>query len=257
VTVRALARRLMPYRMTADTEPIVREIYQAGATIDGQGRLAPISSAVTPEQGERLYRLVLSSRPKVTLEIGLACGLSALYICRALREAGGIKHIAIDPCQSQDFSSAGMSTLDRAGYGSLVELHEQRSDCCLPRLIEEGVRIDFAFIDGWHTFDYTLVDFHYVHQLLRTGGIVVFHDCQMPSVRRVTRLALTHRDYEQIDWKRPLRRRLLEAAVDLGAMTGHLLAGHNPMHWRSPGTQMIAMRKRSDQEPGWDYYRPF
>lgn len=255
--VREWARRLMPYRMTPDTEPILRGIYEAGVTYDGHGRAHEITSAVSPEQGERLYRLVLSGRPCVTLEIGLACGLSALYICRGLRDVGGRKHIAIDPYQSERFSSAGISTLQRAGYGKLVELHEERSDRCLPRLVDEGVQVGFALIDGWHTFDYALVDFYYVHRLLRIGGIVVFHDCQMPAVRRVTRLVLTHRDYERIAWKRPWRRRLHGAAVDVGAIAGHLLAGRNPLHWRSPGAQMVALRKRSDDEPGWDFYSPF
>jgi hypothetical protein len=32
-----------------------------------------------------------------------------------------------------------------------------------------GVQVDFAFMDGWHTFDYTLLDFFYTDKL---GGHV-------------------------------------------------------------------------------------
>jgi len=41
--------------------------------------------------------------------------------------------------------------------------------------LARGVKIDFAFVDGWHTFDYTLIDFFYIDKILRSGGLVSFH----------------------------------------------------------------------------------
>ena len=35
---------------------------------------------------------------------------------------------------------------------------------------------DFIFIDGWHTFDYTLVDMFYADRLLRIGGYLLIDD---------------------------------------------------------------------------------
>jgi len=41
-------------------------------------------------------------------------------------------------------------------------MHEDFDFKVLPRLLESGKKIDFAYIDGWHTFDYTLLDWCYI-----------------------------------------------------------------------------------------------
>ena len=50
-----------------------------------------------------------------------------------------------------------------------------------------GQRIDFAFIDGWHTFDYAMIDFFYVDLLLKPGGVLVIDDAW--SYRAIRKLA--------------------------------------------------------------------
>lgn len=252
-----LEQSWLGYRFTERTEPLVRQIYATGTMPDQEGNPVPVHGCIHPEQGEHLYSLALSTRPRITLEVGMAYGLSSLYICRALKENGGHKHIVIDPHESSEYRALGMWNLQRAGYGDLVELHEERSEQGLPRLAAQGVRIDFAFIDGWHTFDYTLVDFFFVHRMLRVGGIVAFHDCQLPAVRRVVRFAQSHRDYEALPWKRGWRRLLYQNLVDAATLLYLILTLKNPWHHRSPGPQMMALRKRSDDEPPWDFYRPF
>jgi predicted O-methyltransferase YrrM len=74
------------------------------------------------------------------------------------------------------FDGLGLANLDRAGYARLVEFHDEPSYRALPALEAAGQRIEFAFIDGWHTFDYVMVDFFYVDRMLRVGGIVVLDD---------------------------------------------------------------------------------
>ena len=39
---------------------------------------------------------------------------------------------------------------------------------CLSRLTEEHVKIDFAFVDGQHTFDYVFVDFFLIDKNLES-----------------------------------------------------------------------------------------
>ena len=51
----------------------------------------------------------------------------------------------------------------------------------------QGERIDFAFIDGAHTFDHALVDFFYIDRMLNVGGIVAFDDLGFPCIEKVCR----------------------------------------------------------------------
>src|SRR5262249_62210721 len=81
------------------------------------------------------------------------------------------------------------------GFTPLVEFHEQPSFRALARFEAEQRRFDFAFIDGFHTFDYALVDAFLVDRLLNVGGAVAFDDADWPSVRRVVRYVATNLAY--------------------------------------------------------------
>ncbi len=59
--------------------------------------------------------------------------------------------------------------------------------------------LDFAYIDGWHTFDYTLLDFFFIDKMLKPTGIVGFNDCHYPAVERVLGFVKSHRRYEPLD----------------------------------------------------------
>ena len=41
----------------------------------------------------------------------------------------------------------------------------EKDTVALPRLVEQGKRIQFCFIDGLHTFDYTMIDAFYADQV--------------------------------------------------------------------------------------------
>jgi hypothetical protein len=71
----------------------------------------------------------------------------------------------------------------------------------LPKLLERGVTLDLAFIDGWHTFDYTFLDFFYIDKLLRPGGVVLLHDRSWPSKQKVMQFIMTHRRYKELPGK--------------------------------------------------------
>jgi len=57
----------------------------------------------------------------------------------------------------------------------------------LPELERSGQRVDFAFIDGWHTFDFTLVDFFFIDRMLKVGSVVAFDDANWLAIRKVCR----------------------------------------------------------------------
>lgn len=191
--------------------PLLQKIYQTNKVEDEAGNSFPLNSETSIREGEFLQQIIRETEAKITLETGMAYGVSSLWICEALRENNGIKHIAIDPAQrivpSDDQNQStkpadsgwcgiGASNLKKAEFGDLLELHTHSSHQALPLLESRGERIDFAFIDGMHTFDYAFIDFFYIDRILKPGGVIVFDDLCIPAVNKVFRYALTNRAYE-------------------------------------------------------------
>jgi predicted O-methyltransferase YrrM len=182
--------------------PVLSDILQTKKSLnaDGTGSI-DIHSTISPEEGRMLSRLIAQRKPKVSLEVGLAFGVSALFICEALKSATPTPHhIVIDPAQYAPayWHGVGLANLHRAGYREFVEFIEKPSQIALPELISAGRKIDFAFIDGEHTFDHVLVDFFFIDQLLTPGGIVVLDDASWPSIRSVARFIATNRNYKVV-----------------------------------------------------------
>ena len=71
------------------------------------------------------------------------------------------------------WASIGVRNVERAGFTERHTLVESFDYVALPKLLQEGARFDFAFIDGMHLFDYTLLDFFFVDVMLDVGGWVI------------------------------------------------------------------------------------
>jgi hypothetical protein len=85
-----------------------------------------------------------------------------------------------------------------AGFQAQHRLIEEMNFLALPSLIAAGAQYDFVFVDGWHSFDYTLVDLFYADLLLRDDGILAVHDTTAPPVYKAVRFLETHKPYERI-----------------------------------------------------------
>ena len=180
--------------------PHLYERYSARQAEAGDGTMRPLAEAIPPAEAEALYKVTRDLEAKTALEVGMATGTSALAIGTALNELGGDRQlISIDPGQSSNWDNIGVTAVRKAGLNHLHRLIEDFDYLVLPELLRQDTRIDFAYIDGWHTFDYVLLDFFYVDKLLRTGGIVGFNDCGWPATHRVLRFLTGHRHYVEID----------------------------------------------------------
>jgi len=194
---------------------VLEEIYRSGTCLDLAGKERKVTGAVPREDALILQEMVRFVKAKTTLETGVAFGLSTLAICEALRENGDCpapsstqalggtvpcfpRHYGVDPEQNTVHGGAALASLKRAGLDSVFELLEGPSHLMLPKLVERGVVLDLAFIDGWHTFDYTLLDFFYIDKMLRPGGVVLLHDRSWPSKQKVIRFIKTHRRYREL-----------------------------------------------------------
>lgn len=256
---------------------VLSEILETGVTKTASGSsTVQLHSSISASEGQFLQKLVRELDPTVSLEVGLAYGISALYICDALNARDGTQHIAIDPNQTgaidpnehrtsrgDSWGGIGMANLRRAGYGAIVRLIEAPSYRALAELEVSGQRIDFAFIDGWHTFDFTLVDLFFIDRMLNVGGVVAFDDASWPAIRKVCRFVRTNLAYSVLrvdgsDSEPSLKRRLAEGLLrsspfrtllrpEVIAPDGSTgLVGH-----------CIAFRKNADDSRIWDHFVDF
>ena len=175
---------------------------------DKQGQLIKLHSNIKRDEGDYLYNTVRQNKFKVCVEVGMAYGMSALFICRALRyndqeSMNNDKHIliSIDPNQSTQWQGLGVENLKRDKLIQHHKLLETTSYNALPSLLNEyEEKVDFIFIDGWHTFDYTLVDFFYSDLLLKVGGYIVLDDALHAGPAKVVRyLVENYTHYKKLD----------------------------------------------------------
>lgn len=180
--------------------PLLDEIFTSKTVVDGEGQSIPLQAQITPDNVQGLYNAVVQESPTAVVEVGMAYGISSLTILAALDKAGsGGTLVSIDPYQTTNWKSGGLKTVERAGFADRHTLIEDVSYLALPRLIEQAKKFDLAYIDGYHSFDYVLVDFFMIDLLLRVGGVVGFNDCGMRSVFKAIRFVQTHKKYEELD----------------------------------------------------------
>jgi predicted O-methyltransferase YrrM len=248
---------------------VLSEILKTGDTKTAGGSdTVKAHSSVSLSEGQFLQEIVSQLDPTVSLEVGLAYGISALFICDALNIRDGTQHIAIDPNQHRRvcgdcWEGIGLANLRRAGYGNIVRLIEAPSYSALAELERSGQRVDFAFIDGWHTFDFALVDLFFIDRMLNVGGVVAFDDADWPAIRKVCRFVRTNLTYSVLRAYRPylelsLKRRLLERLLRLRPFRGLLPPELMAPDWRiGLAGSCIAFRKDADDIRRWDHFEDF
>jgi predicted O-methyltransferase YrrM len=170
-------------QLRAELEEFVDEAYRRGSVPDETG--APVSlvpHSVEAQLGAALRDLAIGRGAQRTIEVGLALGMSALFLCQAVLVRGG-RHVAIDPLQQESWSGAGLRTLRDARVDDVVEVIQEESQLALPRLVAEGREFDLAFVDGDHRFEGVFLDLYFMTRLVKASGMIVVDDMWMPSVR--------------------------------------------------------------------------
>jgi predicted O-methyltransferase YrrM len=180
-------------------DELLDEIYRSKTVRDAHGTEYPLEAHVHRADGEFLFDLIRSRREIVrTLEIGCAYGLSSLFIAKALKGREGAEHVIIDAFQGSAWKNVGFENLRRSGI-DFFRLIEEPSEIALPRLVQERQEsFDLVYIDGWHTFDQTLLDLFYANRLLRVGGYLVADDCNLPAVAKAMAYVASYPCYEMV-----------------------------------------------------------
>jgi predicted O-methyltransferase YrrM len=246
---------------------ILEGIQRDGMLMLPSGERTRVHSGVGTKSGAVLRRAVELSAPKLGCEVGLAYGISSLYILDAMKEFGGGQLIGMDPAQHDvTWQGAGLYNIERAGFADRYQFHEAPSQRVLPKLAAEGTRIQFGFIDGWHTFDHALVDFFYLDMMMDVGGAMVLDDVGYPGLQRLAHFIVTNRDYEFIEgdarptpsgW-RPKVKASVQRILHPFVRDNHT-PSESARRLQQPvnACQLLALRKRGHDTRRFDHFVPF
>ncbi len=227
---------------------VIDEMYDAGVvTADDGKRLRLRDFAVSRAHGEVLAGATQAIAPRATIEVGCASGLSTLHMCRGRQAAGclepGSAH-TIDLKQTTHWHNIGHRAIERAGLCEIVCLYEEAAHTVLPRLIDR-LRIQFAFLDGWHMFDFVMVEAFYCDLMLDVGGVIALHDMFMPALQSFAAFWTTNRPYEPV--------RLAGGVLVTGPPAGAPGAGLD----RYVDRNVLLLRKTGQDDRAWDDFRQF
>jgi predicted O-methyltransferase YrrM len=145
-------------------------------------KLVKTSSAINSVEGRKIIEIINEYKFTKCLEIGMAYGVSAFYILSNLNT----KLISIDPNQDTQWNNYGVKLLNEFNFNTRHKLYKLKSYVALPKLLKKKGNnyFDFIFIDGFHTFDYTLIDFFYSNLLLKINGIIIIDDAMHSGVKK-------------------------------------------------------------------------
>jgi predicted O-methyltransferase YrrM len=240
--------------MPSDPQLVLNRLICDRQTFDLSGSPVEVTGTITSEEASFIRKLIVENELTTCLETGVAYGASTVAIAAALSElerAGKtVRHYGVDPCQIRVYSGAAIAALKDCGLDHVFELCEGPSHLMLPRLVEKGVRIDLAFIDGMHTFDYTVIDLFFADKLLRPGGFICVHDMHLPSKRKALNYLMRYRKYlRQQSVSRSFTKRVGAASKEAAR-----LAPRSAWSALTTAEPLITVKKIEDFEPPWDFF---
>ena len=246
--------------------PLVERILTTRRSVLPDGSEVDANSFIPRDECELVYEAVAAAKATRAIEVGMAFGVSSLCIADALQRNGpNARLVSIDSHQTAGWNRAGIHLIGRAGYDPIVTLIEEPSQLALPRLAAAGERFDFGFIDGWHTFDHTLIDFFFVDRMLEEGGFVLFDDVGYPAINAVVRFILANRDYELVkalQFEAPpvslrLRRAIKRRLRPLARTDRDPKREHEELFRKIENVHAVALRKRGSDARRFDHYERF
>ena len=243
--------------------PQIEVIYSSRKVTAKSGAQIALHSEIDPADGAFIHQVISQdSSISKTLEVGCAHGLASLHICDALSSRSNPHHVIIDPFQYSEWEGAGIRNLEDAGI-DFFRLIEKKSEFALPELLSQGEsRFDLIFIDGWHTFDHTLLDCFYATRLLKTGGYLLIDDADMPGVARATDYFSRYPCYQihsaMGEPQRPTIKKRVEKAV-LGLLSSSARTRiFHPTFLRNlyepKPRRVLALRKIAEDKRSWTWF---
>jgi predicted O-methyltransferase YrrM len=135
---------------------------------------ADVTSAVTSEEALQLARL---ARNKVMLELGAHYGFSTIVLASVADKVYSVDwHRGDIHAGMGDSWQAFNFNLIRYGVADRVVICRGRFESEVPKLAEQGIICDGAFIDGMHDEESVSRDLALALLVVKPGGFISFHD---------------------------------------------------------------------------------
>ena len=244
---------------------VIEEIFRTNIVQDERGNEYELHSGINQTEGEFIFQLI-NSNPHIlkTLEVGCAYGMSSLYICSALAQRNAARHLIIDPFQYDEWHGIGLCNLKKAGFNQF-ELIEKPSEYSLPEIAQkEPFTFDMVFIDGWHTFDHSMIDLFYASRLIKVGGLIVVDDCRFSPVAKAVAYMLNCPAYQLVGRcgteisPKTVGANVVKTMIP-PAVAGHILPRniYDKYYVRTMYPSMVALKKVEDDQRTWDWFEPF
>lgn len=250
---------------------LLHEILATNTVKDQHGNAVPLHSSIHTDEVEFISKMIKDHNLSRAVEVGCAMGISSLTIAESIAGTNGAFHHIIDPFQQSQWNNIGVNNLKKAGFQNF-QLIEDYSEFALPRMVKEGVKVNFGFIDGWHTFDHTLLDFFYINRMLEIGGIIIIDDVHMPAVNRAARYIYNYPAYQyagKVQYKETTSKRktfetigrlfsgiqyLVGSKISKELLNSKLLKSDKHLNL---DCSMIAFKKVAEDKREWNWYENF
>ena len=178
----SLRRAIRQLRTLEQWLPSPRSRFAVPFVFRGWGHFRVIRPRQNPVEIEKLYELVCQQAPARVLEIGTARGGTLYLWTQGANEDATL--VSVD-LPGGDFGGAYPQCrvpFYQAFARKRQHLYLERADSHQPETLQlitqrfDCEAVDFAFIDGDHTYEGVKADFEDYGPLVRPGGIIAFHD---------------------------------------------------------------------------------
>jgi predicted O-methyltransferase YrrM len=142
----------------------------------------PVMMAQVRSEIEELGNLIQAAAPKRSLEIGTNYGGTLFLLCSLSPPGARVISVDLPAGQFGGGYPRRKMLLYRKFPRNGQQLHLIRADSHAPKTLAgverllAGDKLDYLFIDGDHTYEGVKRDFEMYSPLVRSGGMIAFHD---------------------------------------------------------------------------------
>lgn len=158
-----------------DTREIEVTDLGAGSTYNGVPKKRKISEiagnfAKAPKYSRLLFRIVNYLKPATMVELGTSLGISGMY--QSAGNPNGTLY-TLEGCSNT--ANEAISNFKKNGFDKL-KCSIGNFDATLPELLMQINEVDYAFVDGNHTYDATIRYFNLLKKKVTSTSILIFDD---------------------------------------------------------------------------------